>query len=47
LEIAGTPAEAAKLLQILVMAGVSVIRFDHPAAALENQYRQIFGAKPR
>ena len=45
LQIEGTSVEAAKLLQILVMAGVSVTRFDHPTADLEHRYRQAFGVK--
>jgi ABC-2 type transport system ATP-binding protein len=44
-EIEGTNIEAAKLLQFLVMAGVVVTRFDHPAPSLERRYRQVFGAK--
>jgi ABC-2 type transport system ATP-binding protein len=47
LEIEGTSAEAAKLLQFLVTAGISVTRFDHPAPSLENRYRQVFGVKQR
>jgi ABC-2 type transport system ATP-binding protein len=43
LQIEGTSAEAAKLLQFLVIAGVSVTRFDHPTADLEHRYRQVFG----
>jgi ABC-2 type transport system ATP-binding protein len=44
-EIEGTNIEAAKLLQFLVMAGVVVTRFDHPAPSLERRYRQAFGTK--
>ncbi len=44
-EIEGTNIQAAKLLQFLVMAGVVVTRFDHPAPSLERRYRQVFGAK--
>ena len=44
-EIAGSSAEAAKFLQFLVVAGVSVVRFDHPAPSLERRYRQVFGAQ--
>jgi len=44
-EIDGTNIEAARLLQFLVMAGVVVTRFDHPAPSLERRYRQVFGAK--
>jgi ABC-2 type transport system ATP-binding protein len=44
-EIQGTNIEAARLLQFLVMAGVVVTRFDHPAPSLERRYRQVFGAK--
>jgi ABC-2 type transport system ATP-binding protein len=45
LEIEGAPTEAANFLQLLVMAGVSVTRFDHPAPSLERRYRQAFGVK--
>jgi ABC-2 type transport system ATP-binding protein len=47
LEISGTPADAAKFLQFLVMSGVSVARFDHSSATLEDRYRKVFGAKPQ
>jgi ABC-2 type transport system ATP-binding protein len=46
-EITGVAVEAAKLLQFLVMAGVVVTRFDHPAPSLEQRYRQVFGVKQR
>jgi ABC-2 type transport system ATP-binding protein len=45
LEIEGVAAEAAKVLQFLVMAGVSVTRFDHASPSLEQRYRQVFGVK--
>jgi ABC-2 type transport system ATP-binding protein len=45
LEIEGSNLEAAKALQFLVVAGVIVTRFDHPAPSLEQRYRQVFGAR--
>lgn len=45
LEVAGDAAEASKLLRHLVLAGINVVRFNHPVATLEERYRQIFGAK--
>jgi ABC-2 type transport system ATP-binding protein len=45
LEIQGANLEAAKALQFLVMAGVVVTRFDHPAPSLEKRYRQVFGVR--
>jgi ABC-2 type transport system ATP-binding protein len=44
-EIEGAAAEAAKFLQFLIIAGVVVTRFDHPAPSLEKRYGQVFGVK--
>jgi hypothetical protein len=30
-----------------VTSGVQVVRFDRPAATLEQRYRDVFGEKPR
>jgi ABC-2 type transport system ATP-binding protein len=46
-EISGGPAEASGFLRHLVLAGVQVLKFDHPAGTLEQRYRQVFGDKPR
>ena len=45
-EIAGGPSEASAFLRQLVVAGVDVVKFDHPTATLETRYREVFGAKP-
>ncbi|HYA94920.1 MAG TPA: ABC transporter ATP-binding protein [Terriglobales bacterium] len=44
-EITGDAEQAAALLHALVVAGVSVIRFDHRAVGLEERYRLAFREK--
>jgi ABC-2 type transport system ATP-binding protein len=46
-EISGEAAQAAEFLRHLVTSGVQVVRFDRPAATLEQRYRDVFGEKPR
>jgi ABC-2 type transport system ATP-binding protein len=46
-EISGGAAEVSGFLRHLVLAGVQVLKFDHPAGTLELRYQQVFGDKPR
>jgi ABC-2 type transport system ATP-binding protein len=46
-EISSEAAQAAEFLRHLVTSGVQVVRFDRPAATLEQRYRDVFGEKPR
>jgi ABC-2 type transport system ATP-binding protein len=46
-EIAGDDSAAADFLREVAARGVRVVSFAHPAAQLEDRYRQVFGAKPQ
>jgi ABC-2 type transport system ATP-binding protein len=46
-QIVGGAAEVSGFLRQLILAGVQVLKFDHPAGTLEQRYRQIFGERPR
>jgi ABC-2 type transport system ATP-binding protein len=47
LEFKGEPLQVPGLLRSIVLGGFQVVKFDRATGALEDRYRQVFGAKSR